>query len=230
VLHLPEVRPPARDRHEDFALPGLLDDLNHLRFQLLKVLLDQFQFRNQLLLLDLEATQASRVFGSDTLGCDSLQFHEFGIRDATSATSCFSTFPKCGNGQLGRGREAKASSECCRQVRVAQKVRKLREEFIADGRELVFALCARPRQFIMMSYHSAELGGRFRRRNQATHRLKRIAHLDPFLQLVVEHVRQTEGIAFVIAQDFQALVNDPNEANKPAEGYCQLSERKEELS
>src|SRR5260370_743888 len=82
-------------------------------------------------------------------------------------------------------------------VGVAQEASKLGKEFITDRGEFVFTLRALSDEFVVMAHHSTQRSGGFGWRDKPADCLERIAHLNAFLQLVIQEIGKTQGVALV---------------------------------
>jgi len=88
---------------------------------------------------------------------------------------------KTGQSEIGWGREARAQGQRGGKVGMTSQASQLRKQFIADGREFVFALRALSHQLCVMLNHSPKLSGCLGRRCELASSLEWIIHLDAFL-------------------------------------------------
>lgn len=79
----------ARDRGEDLSLPTVFNNLVDFCLQLLKMVLDQAQLLNELLLFKDEASLTNGIFHSNALARQSLQCQQFRIGEVMILASHF---------------------------------------------------------------------------------------------------------------------------------------------
>jgi hypothetical protein len=99
-------------------------------------------FLDQLSLLEDESTQAGRIFGPNTLVCQSLQVQEFSIRDDMRLSSGFLQSRQTGHGKSrGRGKPF-AKHQHRWTFGIVEHERKSWEQLIVESRQLVLTLRA----------------------------------------------------------------------------------------
>src|SRR5258706_9386434 len=150
---------------------------------------------------------AARRCNSSSLASETLQVRPRASRRSSKLASASSA-------GVGK-RERRASAV----GRLGLRKRRVNEgyEFITDRGEFVFALRTLCDEFIVMAHHSTQRCGGLGWRDKPADCLQRITHLDAFLQLVIQQIGQTQGVALVRFEQTLLPLLDMDDINRNIE-------------
>src|SRR5258708_4800785 len=144
-------RPEAGKRQQDLPLARLINNRDDLAFQLVNMLAQEPKLFDQLALFQNQAPKANEVFDSDALSGQALQFQQFEVRERTRAASDLLQHGETGGRQRLWSRKLLTQSQRDQGIGVFDHANQLREQFVAEGRKLVFALGTLADQFVAVA-------------------------------------------------------------------------------
>src|SRR6266496_1894476 len=184
-------------REQDLSFTCLLDTANNFIVQLLDMCLQQLKFFDQLGLFQHQTTKTGNLFDANALCCLPLQFHQFGRRYGTSTTSYLLEGGEACGSQSRRSWKPLPERKGNLPIGVFHHSDQFWEQFITNSRELVFPASALMNQFIAVTDQSSQLSCWLCWRDHTADQLPFVGDLHSQFQLIVELIRQGQGISFV---------------------------------